>query len=344
MAAKRGARTKRATRRQGAKRGAADGGERRLTGSVAVVAGATRGAGRGIAVALGEAGATVYCTGRSTRGAPSPLQRPETIEETAELVTAAGGEGIAVRCDHTVVGDVAALVARVAAEQHGRLDILVNDVWGGDSAGDWLWKPIHETDVEAGWALVRQAVFSHMLTTRHAAPLLIARGRGLVVEITDGDTLAYRGSIFYDLIKSSIMRLAFAMSVELRSHGVAAVAVTPGFLRSEAMLDHFGVSEANWRDGVKKDRHFIASESPRFVGRAVAALAADPAILERSGETLSSWDLAREYRFDDLDGRRPDWLAHFRERIPQRHFARRWMEAALTWEREIARKTRRFLA
>lgn len=334
---------KRARRGTSARRREANGVERPLTGSVAIVAGATRGAGRGIAVALGEAGATVYCTGRSTRGAPSPLRRPETIEETAELVTAAGGEGIPVRCDHTVEGDVAALVARVAAEQHGRLDLLVNDVWGGDSAGDWLWKPLHETDVEAGWALVRQAVFSHMLTSRHAAPLLIARRRGLIVEVTDGDTLAYRGSIFYDLIKSSVMRLAFAMSVELRPHGVAAVAVTPGFLRSEAMLEHFGVTEANWRDGAKKDRHFIASESPRFVGRAVAALAADPAIMERSGATLASWDLAREYRFDDLDGRRPDWLAHFRTRIPKRHVARRWMEAALAWEQGIARKTRRFL-
>ena len=315
-----------------------------LAGRVAIVAGATRGAGRGIAVALGEAGATVYCTGRSVRGAPSSLARPETIEETAELVTAAGGTGVAVRVDHTREHEVAALVARVAADHGGRLDLLVNDVWGGDAAGDWLWQPLHETDVEAGWQLMRQAVFSHMLTTRLAAPLMIARRSGLIVEITDGDTLAYRGAVFYDLIKTSIMRLAFAMSVELRPHRVAAIAVSPGFLRSEAMLDHFGVTEATWRDGIKKDRHFVASETPRLVGRAVAAVAADPAVLARSGETMASWDLARRYRLVDVDGRRPDWLAHFRARIPRSHPARDWMQRALDWERVIAARTRRFLA
>ena len=314
-----------------------------LAGRVAIVAGATRGAGRGIAIALGEAGATVYCTGRSVRGAPSTLSRPETIEETAEMVTAAGGTGIAVRVDHTVESDVAALVARVSREQDGRLDLLVNDVWGGDSAGDWLWKPLHKTDVEAGWQLMRQAVFSHMLTTRLAAPLMIARRSGLIVEITDGDTLSYRGAVFYDLIKTSIMRLAFAMSVELRPHRVAAIAVSPGFLRSEAMLEHFGVTEAAWRDGVKKDKHFIASETPRLVGRAVAALAADPKVLARSGETMASWDLARQYKLADIDGCRPDWLAHFRARIPRNHPARGWMRRALDWEQVIATKTRRFL-
>ncbi len=316
---------------------------RPLEGRIAIVAGATRGAGRGIAVALGEAGATVYCTGRSTRTAPSPLARPETIDETAELVSAAGGRGIAVRVDHTVEADVAALVDQVSRTHHGQLDLLVNDVWGGDSAGDWLWKPLHETDVEAGWRLMRQAVFSHMLTTRLVAPLMIARRSGLIVEITDGDTLCYRGAVFYDLIKTSIMRLAFAMSVELRPHRVAAVAVTPGFLRSEVMLELFGLTEAKWRDGVKQDKHFIASETPRFVGRAVAALAADPKVMARSGQTLASWDLAREYRLTDVDGSRPDWLAHFRARIPQKHPAREWMRQALVWEGALARKARRFL-
>jgi NAD(P)-dependent dehydrogenase (short-subunit alcohol dehydrogenase family) len=271
------------------------------------------------------------------------LSRPETIEETAELVTAVGGTGIAVRVDHTLESDVAALVARVAREQDARLDLLVNDVWGGDSAGDWLWKPLHETDVEAGWQLMRQAVFSHMLTTRLAAPLMIARRSGLIVEITDGDTLSYRGAVFYDMIKTSIMRLAFAMSVELRPHRVAAIAVSPGFLRSEAMLEHFGVTEATWRDGAKKDKHFIASETPRLVGRAVAALAADRRVLARSGETMASWDLARQYKLADVDGRRPDWLAHFRARIPRNHPARDWMRQALDWEKVMATKTRRFL-
>jgi NAD(P)-dependent dehydrogenase (short-subunit alcohol dehydrogenase family) len=316
---------------------------RSLAGRVAIVAPATRGAGRGIAIALGEAGATVYCTGRSTRAASSPLARPETIEETAELVTAAGGTGIAVRVDHTVESEIAALVQRIKKEQDGRIDVLVNDVWGGDSAGDWLWKPLHETDVEAGWELTRQAVFSHMLTTRLVAPMMIARRSGLIVEITDGDTLSYRGAIFYDHIKTSIMRLAFAMSVELRPHRIAALAVTPGFLRSEAMLERFGVTEENWRAGIKKDKHFIASETPRFVGRAVAALAADPKVLARSGQTLSSWDVAREYKLTDVDGSRPDWLAHFRAKVPRNHPAHNWMRRALEWEKEIAAKTRRFL-
>ncbi|MDP1859722.1 MAG: SDR family oxidoreductase [Gemmatimonadaceae bacterium] len=315
---------------------------RPLASRVALVAGATRGAGRGIATALGEAGATVYCTGRSTRGNPSPLARPETIEETAELVTAAGGTGIAVRVDHTVESEVIALFARISREQK-RLDLLVNDVWGGDSAGDWLWKNFHETDIDAGWALMRQAVFSHMLTSKHAAPLLIAQRRGLIVEITDGDTLCYRGSLFYDLIKTSIMRLAFVMSVEMRPHRVAAVAVSPGFLRSEAMLEHFAVSESNWRDGARKDKHFIASESPRLVGRGVAALAADSTIMSVSGEAFGSWELARRYKLRDIDGRRPDWLAHFRQHIPRKHAARDWMARGLAWQDTIGNRTRKFL-
>jgi NAD(P)-dependent dehydrogenase (short-subunit alcohol dehydrogenase family) len=313
-----------------------------LAGRVALVAGATRGAGRGIAVALGEAGATVYCTGRSTRQHPSPLARPETIEETAELVTAAGGCGIAVRTDHTSRDDVTALMSEIRSA-HGGLDLLVNDVWGGDSAGEWLWQPIATTDVDAGWALMRLAVYSHILTTQLAVPLLTGRRRPLIVEITDGDTLAYRGAIFYDLIKTTIMRLAFTLSVELRPARIAAVAVTPGFLRSEAMLEHFGVTEATWRDGIAKDAHFAASETPALVGRGIAALAAERDILDLSGQTFSSWELARRYRLDDIDGRRPDWLAHFRRALPARHPGRAWMRAGLAWQDSIRERTRRFL-
>lgn len=314
-----------------------------LAGRVAIVAGATRGAGRGIAIALGEAGATVYCTGRSTRALPSPIARPETIEETAELVTAAGGTGIAMRVDHTVRDDVAALMTRVH-DAHGALDLLVNDVWGGDGAGDWLWKPLPDADLEAGWALMRQAIYSHLLTAQLAVPLLRAsRRRPLIVEVTDGDTLSYRGALFYDVIKTTLMRLAFTMSVELRRDRIAAVAITPGFLRSEAMLEYFGVTESTWRDAARKDPHFIASETPRFVGRAVAALAGDRGIMQKSGETFSSWELARHYGFDDVDGRRPDWLAHFRKHIPARHPARAWMRAGLAWGDALRARTRGFL-
>lgn len=315
---------------------------RPLAGRVAIVAGATRGAGRGIAIALGAAGATVYCSGRSTRDHPSPLARPETINETADLVSAAGGIGIAERTDHTVRDDVAALMERVRAA-HGGLDLLVNDVWGGDSAGAWLWQALADTDLDAGWSLMRQAVYSHMLTAQLAIPLLRGRVRPLIVEVTDGDTLSFRGAVFYDLIKTTIMRLALSMSVELRADRIAAVAITPGFLRSEAMLEHFGVTESNWRDGARKDRHFIASESPLLVGRAVAALAADRRILLRSGQTFSSWELARSYNLRDVDGSRPDWLAHFQRHIPERHIARRWMRAGLDWQESIRERTRRFL-
>ena len=317
-------------------------GAKPLEGRVAVVAGATRGAGRGIAVALGEAGATVYCTGRSTRGKPSPMNRPETIEETAELVTAAGGVGIAVRVDHTVEAEVKALFAQVQREQK-RLDVLVNDIWGGDNAGDWFWKPLHSTDVEAGWVLMRQAIFSHLITSRVAGPIFVKQKRGLIVEITDGDTLAYRGALFYDLIKTSVMRIAFAMSEEMRRHKVAVVAVTPGFLRSEAMLANFGVTEANWRDAGKKDKHFLASETPALVGRSVAALAADPKVFRFTGQTLASWELARTYKLKDVDGSRPDWGTHFRKNIPATHFGKRWTERGLEWQESIRKRTLKYL-
>lgn len=291
-------------------------GDKPLEGSVAVVAGGTRGAGRGISVELGAAGATVYVTGRSSRasGGGSGMGRPETIEETAELVSAAGGRGIPVRVDHTSTEEVRHLFERVAAEQDGRLDILVNDIWGGDPLTEWD-KPFWEHDLSKGLRMQELAVATHLITSHFGVPLMVARGRGLVVEITDGDTDGYRGNLFYDLAKSSVIRLALAQAEELRSHGVAAVAVTPGFLRSEAMLDHFGVGEDNWRDAVAKDPHFVASETPRYLGRAVAALAADPDVMARSGRTLSSWGLAAEYGFTDVDGTRPDWGTHFRTEV-----------------------------
>ena len=269
---------------------------------------------------LGEAGATVYCTGRSTRSAPprpadakaSPFaleHRRETIEETAELVTGHGGVGIPVRVDHTVEAEVREFFARVRGD-HGRVDVLVNDVWGGDALTEWG-TPFWELDLDKGLAMLRQALHSHIITSRHAAPLMVEQKRGLIVEITDGDGFWYRGNLFYDLVKTSVIRLAFAQAEELRKHCVAAVAVTPGFLRSEAMLEHFGVSESNWRDAAKVNPDFLASETPCFVGRAVAALAADAEVLRRSGRVLSSWGLSREYGFTDIDGNRPDWGRHF---------------------------------
>ena len=285
-----------------------------LTGRVALVAGATRGAGRGIAIELGAAGATVYVTGRTTRSAPSPMSRPETIEDTAELVTEAGGEGIAVRVDHSDPAQVADLVARIERERDGRLDVLVNDVWGGDPLTEWA-VPFWRHSLANGLALLHQAVDTHIVTSHHAVPLMVRRGSGLVVEVTDGVGDGYRGSFFYDLAKASVIRLATAQAAELGPHGVTAVALTPGFLRSEAMLDHFGVTVETWRDGVNRDPHFAASETPRYIGRAVAALAADPAVSRWNGQALSTWQLSAEYGFVDVDGRRPDWGAHYAEHV-----------------------------
>jgi NAD(P)-dependent dehydrogenase (short-subunit alcohol dehydrogenase family) len=281
---------------------------------IALVTGATRGAGRGIAVELGHTGATVYVTGRTTRSSRSPMNRPETIEETAELVTAAGGKGIAVPVDHSRPEEVAALVERIAREQDGRLDVLVNDIWGGDPLIDWD-VPFWEQPLEGGLLAVRNSIETHLITTWHAAPLMIERGAGLIVEMTDGTGERYRGQLFYDLAKQAVIRIAEGQAHELRPHGVTSVAVTPGFMRSEAVLDHFGVSEANWRDGIAKDRHFAASETPRFVGRAVAALARDAEAARWNGRALSSWELAREYDFTDVDGSRPDWGAHYDQHV-----------------------------
>ena len=283
---------------------------RKLAGVVAVVAGATRGAGRGIAVMLGEAGATVYCTGRTSREGGAGLGRPETIEETAEMVTARGGVGIPVRVDHLVEAEVQALFERVRREQNGRLDLLVNDIWGGEKLSHWG-TPFWEQPLADGLRMQELAIRTHLVTSYYGVPLLAARGRGLVVEITDGTDYKYRGNLYYSLAKVSAVHLAEAQATELRPHGVAAVSVTPGFLRSEEMLDHFGVTEATWQEAIKKDQHFAQSETPYYVGRAVAALAGDPDIMTKSGRAFMSGDLAEEYGFTDVDGRQPNWRRYF---------------------------------
>ncbi len=289
--------------------GPSDGMARPLVGKVAVVAGATRGAGRGIATALGEAGATVYCTGRSVAGSPGMKNRPETIDETAAIVTARGGQGVAVRVDHTVPAEVAALFERV-----GPVDILVNDIWGGDDLVEWG-KKLWETKLEDGLVLIDRAIKTHIITSYHGLPRV--RTGGLVVEITDGDGYFYRGHFFYDLVKTTVIRMAFALSQELAGRGVTALAVTPGFLRSEWMLDHFGVTEANWRDAAEKVPEFIASETPLFVGRCVAALAADPQVARKNGRVFASWDLGDEYRLIDADGTRPHFLGWLQAHQPE---------------------------
>jgi NAD(P)-dependent dehydrogenase (short-subunit alcohol dehydrogenase family) len=276
-----------------------------LAGRVAVVAGATRGAGRGIARALGEAGAIVYCTGRSVRGNPSPYKRPETIDETAEMIVADGGTAIPVRVDHRVESEVEALFAQVNRER-GRLDIVVNSVAGEDplaGAYGWFW----DADLTNTTKALENSLLTHIITAKHAAKLMMRAKSGLIVEVTEGDSLGAGGNPVKQVVKLALKGNALAWAAELHPHGVAMVAITPGFLRSEAMLDGFGVTEQNWRDGGKKDKNFLTSESPLYIGRAVAALAADPKILTRTGQLFSSWELAREYKFTDVDGTRPDW-------------------------------------
>jgi NAD(P)-dependent dehydrogenase (short-subunit alcohol dehydrogenase family) len=286
-----------------------------LAERVALVAGATRGGGRGIAVALGEAGATVYATGRSTHERRSEIDRPETVEETAELVTEVGGEGIAVAVDHLDPAQVAALVEQIDAD-HGRLDVLVNDIWGAEHLFEWN-KPVWEHDLDRGLRLLRLAIDTHLITSHHALPLLVREPGGLVVEVTDGtagyNADHYRVSTFYDLAKTSVIRLAWAQAQELRDHGGTAVALTPGWMRSELMLEHHGVSESNWRDATEHTPHFCISETPRFLGRAVAALAADPELSRWSGQSLSSGQLAQVYGFTDVDGTRPDCWRYMTE-------------------------------
>ncbi len=317
-----------------------------LQDKIALVAGATRGAGRGIAMALGEAGATVYCTGRSsrknaTKRSAAPGQR-ETIEETAELVTAAGGHGIAVKVDHTIPAEVKKLAALIK-RRHKGLDILVNDVWGGDALTEWG-KPFWTVNLENGLQMLKQAIHSHIITAHYAAPLMLGRRGGIIFEITDGDAFYYRGNLFYDLVKISVIRLAFAMARELRKRDVVSVALTPGFLRSERVLEHFKVTEANWKDAgkknINKDRNsgdqndapndFMVSESPRYIGRAVVALASDPKAKNKTGRIFSSWALAREYGFTDLDGTQPHWGNYARKKygkykICDDHFYSYWV-------------------
>jgi NAD(P)-dependent dehydrogenase (short-subunit alcohol dehydrogenase family) len=279
-----------------------------LESKVALVAGATRGAGRGIAVELGAAGATVYVTGRSTRRQRSEYDRPEAIEDTADLVTAAGGHGIAVPTDHLVPSQVRTLVDQIETEQ-GRLDILVNDIWGGELLFGWD-TTVWEHDLDKGLRLLRLAVETHVITSHHALPLLLRNPGGLVVEMTDGtadynqDT--YRVSFFYDLAKTAVLRMAFSLSHELGPRGATALALTPGWMRSEIMLDHFGVTEETWRDALTSEPHFCISETPSYVGRAVAALATDPEVSRWNGKSLSSGQVAQVYGFSDLDGSQPD--------------------------------------
>jgi NAD(P)-dependent dehydrogenase (short-subunit alcohol dehydrogenase family) len=286
-----------------------------LEGKVALVAGGTRGAGRGIAVELGAAGVTVYVTGRTTRDRQSEYARTETIEETAELVSTSGGHGIAVRVDHLVAEEVAALVDRIRAEQR-RLDVLVNDLWGGENLKEWN-TPVWKHDLRNGLRMLDLGVHTHLITAHFALPLLIERPGGLLVEVTDGtseyNAEHYRINPFYDLAKVAVTRMAWAHAKDLAPHGATAVSITPGWLRSEMMLDAFGVTEDNWRDATTRVPHFVISETPRFVGRAVAALAADPDRARWNGQSLSSGGLAKVYGFTDVDGSRPDAWRYVKE-------------------------------
>jgi len=299
-----------------------------LRGRVAVVAGATRGAGRGIAAALGEAGATVICTGRTTRSTRSDYNRAETIEETAELVTNLGGAGIAVAIDHLESDEVKKL-ARQIRKDHGRIDVLVNDIWGGEllkgGPADWN-TPIWEHNLDDGLRILRLAIDTHLITSHHLLPLLIEKPGGLLVEVTDGtadyNASHYRLSVFYDLAKTAINRLAFSQGHELEPYGATAVAITPGWLRSEMMLDNFGVSEENWRDAIRRTADddqpaapadFALSESPRYVGRAIVALASDPKRSRWNKKSVSSGRLASEYGFKDIDGSKPDIWRYIEE-------------------------------
>lgn len=283
-----------------------------LKNKIALVTGATRGAGRGIACMLGEAGATVYCTGRSSKKNSSSMKRPETIEETAELASKWGGKGVAMQVDHTDEQQVKDLMHKIRTD-HGKLDILVNDIWGGDTLTEWG-QPFWKLDFEKGKSMFNTAIYSHIVTSKYAFPLIEKAVSGIIIEITDGDHYGYRGNLYYDLVKTNVIRLANVMAWELRNKGINVVAVTPGFLRSEAMLDHFGVTEENWQDGGKKDPDFLASESPFFVGRCIAKLCAENDLSAINGKVLSSWDIARQYAINDVDGTRPDWGHHFKSK------------------------------
>jgi len=317
-----------------------------LAGRVALVAGATRGAGRGIARALGEAGATVYCTGRSVKGKPSPYGRPETIDETAAIIKAAGGTAIALRVDHTSESEVKALFRRIT-RAHKRIDIVVDSVAGEDplmKTYGFLW----QADPAKADAIFRQALTTRIITAKHAALAMMPAKRGLIVEITENDMIGGGGNPMAQVVKAAQKVLPLFWAAELAPHGVAVVAITPGFLRSESMLQHFGVTEDNWREAGKKDTNFLQSESPLFVGRAVAALAADPKMRDRTGMLWSSWELSRDYGFTDYDGRRPDWGRH---KIDFSEFPPAWMDLFRTgadleikWLTTVAARARKFRA
>jgi NAD(P)-dependent dehydrogenase (short-subunit alcohol dehydrogenase family) len=288
-----------------------------LEGKVALVAGATRGAGRGIARALGEAGAIVYCSGRSTRGHPATAGRTETIDETVEMIARGGGNAVAVRTDHRRPEQVRRLIERIRSEQ-GRLDILVNDIWGGDAWLDWWWKEMKfwKIPLERGFEVIDTAFTTHVITAHEAIPLMLEGRGGLIAGITDGDGYTYRGQFYYDFVKTNVIRMAFALAYELRKKRIAAVAITPGFLRSESMLDIMGVTEENWRDAARKRPEWAESETPMFVGRGVAALAGDPKVMKKSGRVYNSAELAREYGFTDVDGRVPRIWEYIKEKWP----------------------------
>ena len=317
-----------------------------LTGRVAVVAGATRGAGRGIARALGEAGATVYCTGRSVTGKPSPYGRPETINETAAMIAAAGGTAIALRVDHTSEREVKALFRRIL-RTHKRVDIVVDSVAGEDPLMKnygYLW----QSDPNSAAEIFRQGLTSRITTAKHAAQAMMPARRGLIVEVTENDMLGGGGNPMAQAVKMAQKVLPLFWAAELAPHGVAVIAITPGFLRSESMLQHFGVTEDNWRDAGKKDSNFLQSESPLFVGRAIAALAQDTKVQNRTGTLLSSWELARDYGFTDYDGRRPDWGRH---KIDWSVLPSEWIDLfrtgtglESTWLTTLAARTRKFKA
>src|SRR5580704_4031858 len=317
-----------------------------LAGRAALVAGATRGAGRGIARALGEAGATVYCTGRSVKGKPSPYGRPETIDETAAMIKAAGGTAIALRVDHTSERAVAALFRRILRAHH-RLDVVVDSVAGEDpllKQHGFLW----QADLRNADAMFRQGLTSRVITAKHAALAMMPAKRGLIVEVTENDIIGGGANPIAHAVKTAQKLLPLQWATELGPHGITVVAITPGFLRSETMLQHFGVTEDTWREAGKKDSNFLASESPLFVGRAIAALAADPNVRDRTGLLLSSWELAREYGFTDYDGRRPDWGRHT---IDFSDFPPTWMDLFRTgtdleiqWLTTLAARARKFRA
>lgn len=296
-------------------------GKKPLVGKVALVAGASRGAGRGIARMLGEAGSTVYCTARTGRGAPGPTGRPETVEETAELVTAAGGDGIAVQVDHGDNEAVSALFRRIV-RGHKRLDILVL-VLAAAEVEDWgsVWKQ----SLEKGRAFIEAWLWPHLATAHEGARIMAKQKSGLIVEITDGDTIGYRGPFFYDVMRNALVRLSYGLAEELASKGVTSLAVTPGFMRTETVLDRLEATESNWREVAETNpmaKRFLlsASETPCFVGRAIAALAADPHVGRKSGGVFSSWALSEEYGFEDVDGRRPHWGRDFAEYAKEHSF------------------------